>query len=83
MLQNIWNVFLAHIPLYLNTKIVQMIWTRKQFKCGSVELFLSSSEQEIVLSQPNHEIIHTFKLFVGSVELFIFSFELLAAAFRP
>ena len=32
----------AHIPLYLNTKIVQM--HRKYFNCGSVELILCSLE---------------------------------------
>ena len=52
-------------------------------KLKSVELFLCSFKQEIVLTKPNLEITHTFKLFISSVQLFICLFEFLAGAFGP
>ena len=45
--------------------------------------YVPLNKKLIVLTQTNPELMQTFKQFLGSVELFICSFKLLAAAFGP
>ena len=66
MLQNIWNVFSSYFIVFKRKNSSDE--PENSFKCGTVELLLCSFEEEIVLNWPNPEIIHTFKLFLGSFD---------------